>query len=101
MRIELVLFLTFLLMVILFIACSVPRRPTPMLVPTLFPALTLSTHDPQFVSRIGERAPGAATILPAQPGLSQINVGPPPLLSHSITAIDLPRLCIQWRGSGD
>ncbi len=77
MRIELQLFLTFLLMVVLFIACSVPRRPTPVLVPTLFPALTLSTHDPQFVSRIGERAPGAATILPAQPGLSHVNVGPP------------------------
>ena len=77
MRIELLLFLSFLALVIVLIACSVPRRPTPILSPTLFPLLTLATYDPQLVTRVSMEAKMAATVLPAKPQLPEVDISPP------------------------
>lgn len=77
MRIELLLFLSFIAMLVLLIACSAPRRPTPTLSPTLFPQLTLDTYNPQFVTRVGAEAAIAASVLPAKPRLPEVNISPP------------------------
>ena len=77
MRIELLLFLSILAIMVVLIACSVPRRPTPTLSPTLFPQLTLTMYDPQLLSRVGGEAAIAATILPAEPQLPEIDISPP------------------------
>ena len=77
MRIELLLFLSFLAILVVLIACSVPRRPTPALPPTLFPQLTLTLYDPQSVARADGEAAIAATILPAKPHLPEIDISPP------------------------
>ncbi|MCY3781022.1 MAG: hypothetical protein OXG78_11980 [Chloroflexi bacterium] len=77
MRIELLLFLSFLALVIVMIACSLPRRPTPMLSPTLFPLLTLTTYDPQMVARVNMEAEIAATALPAGPNFPEVDISPP------------------------
>ena len=77
MRIELLLLLSFLAMIIAMIACSVPRRSTLRLSPTLFPALTLTTYNPQIVTRVGADAAIAATIAPPGAQLSDIDISPP------------------------
>lgn len=77
MRIELLLFLSFLAILVVLIACSVPRRPTPALSSTLFPQLTLTMYDPQLVARVGGNAAIAATIWPPQPDLPEIDISPP------------------------
>lgn len=77
MRIELLLFLAFLTLVIVMIACSAPRRPTPVLSPTLFPTFTLSTYDPRLVARVSMEADIAATIIPAKPRLPEVDISPP------------------------
>lgn len=77
MRIELLLFLSILAIMVVLIACSVPRRPTPALSPTLFPQLTLTMYDPQLVSRLSGEAAIAATILPPEPHLPEIDISPP------------------------
>ncbi len=77
MRIELLLFLSFLALIIVLIACSVPRRPTLILSPTLFPQLTLTTYDPQLATRVSMEAKLAATVLPAKPRLPEIDISPP------------------------
>ena len=77
MRIELLLLLCFLAMIIAMIACAVPRRPTPALSPTLFPAMTLTTYNPQIVTRVGADAAIAATIFPPTSHLSDIDISPP------------------------
>lgn len=77
MRIELLLFLSMLAIMVVLIACSVPRRPTPALSPTFFPQLTLTMYDPQLVSRLSGEAAIAATILPPEPHLPRIDISPP------------------------
>ena len=77
MRIELLLFLSFLALVIVMIACSPPRRPIPMLTPTLFPSFALTTYDPQMVARVGMEAEIAATALPAGPNFPEVDISPP------------------------
>ena len=77
MRIELLLFLSFLAMLVLLVACSAPRRPTPTLSPTLFPQLTLTTYDPQFVTRVGAEAAVSASVLPAKSRLPEVEISPP------------------------
>ena len=77
MRIELLLFLSLLAIMVILIACSVPRRPTIVLSPTLFPQMTLTTYNPQVVSRVGAEAAIAATILPAKPRLPEVDISPP------------------------
>ena len=65
MRIELLLFLSLMVMIIVMIACSAPRRLTrPLLSPTLFPLLTLTPYDAQAIARVGGEASIAATITP-------------------------------------
>ena len=77
MRIELLLFLSFLAILVVLIACSVPRRPTPALSPTFFPQLTLTMYDPQLAARLSGEAAIAVTILPRQPQLPEIDISPP------------------------
>jgi len=77
MRIELLLFLSFMVMIIVMVACSAPRRPTPSLSPTLFPAMTLTTYNPQMITRVGGDAAVAATISPPDAFHSHINISPP------------------------
>ena len=77
MRIELLLFLSFMAILVVLIACSVPRRPTIALSPTLFPQLTLTMYDPRLVSRASGQAAVAATILPPEPQLPEIEISPP------------------------
>lgn len=77
MRIEVLLFLYFMVMVILMIACSLPRRPAPGLSPTLFPAMTLTRYDPQMSTRAAEEAAFKVTIAPPKTGRSDINFSPP------------------------
>ncbi len=77
MRLEILLALSFLAVIIVFIACSPPRKPKPTLSSTLFPTVTLTTYSPQFVTRINSDALPAATILPANVGLEGIRILPP------------------------
>lgn len=77
MRIELLLFLSILTIMVVLIACSVPRRATPALSPTFFPQMTLTMYDPQLVSRLTGEAAIAATILPPAPHLPEIDISPP------------------------
>lgn len=77
MRIELLLFLSLMVMIIVMIACSAPRRPTPNLSPTLFPVLTLTTYDPQMIARVDGAATIAATISPPSASQRDIYISPP------------------------
>lgn len=77
MRIELLLFLSLLAVIVVMAACSMSRRTTPVLSPTLFPRLTLTTYDPQVTGRIGGEPSMAATILPARPRFREIEISPP------------------------
>ena len=113
MRIELLLFLSFLAILVVLIACSVPRRPTPVLSPTLFPQLTLTMYDPQLVARLSGEAAIAATILPPKPNLPEIDISPPrcyrtisPQLTclgylRNATDADLAEISLNARFSGD
>lgn len=113
MRIELLLFLSILAIMVVLIACSAPRRPTPALSPTLFPQLTLTLYDPQLVSRLGGEAVIAATILPPEPQLPEIEISPPrcyrtiaPQLTclgylRNATEADLADVSLQARFSSD
>ncbi len=90
MRIELLLFFSVLATLLVFIACSAPRRPSPSLPPTFFPALTLTTYNPQFVTRVGQEAAFAATVLPATARPSGIAISPPrcyQTISQQITCL--------------
>lgn len=77
MRIELLLFLSLMVMIIVMIACSAPRRPSPSLSPTLFPLLTLTTYDPQWIARVGGEASIEATISPPSASQRDLNISPP------------------------
>ncbi len=113
MRIELLLFLCFLAILVVLIACSVPRRPTPSLSPTLFPQLTLTQYDPQLIGRVGGDAAIAATILPPRPYLPDIEISPPrcyrtisPKLTclgylRNISESNLADISLKARYSGD
>lgn len=113
MRIELLLFLSFMAILVVLIACSVPRRPTPSLSPTLFPQLTLTQYDPQLIGRVGGDAAITATILPPRPHLPEIDISPPrcyrtisPQLTclgylRNATEADLAEISLKARLSGD
>ena len=77
MRIELLLFLSFLALVIVMIACSMPRRPSPVLSSTLFPQITLTTYDPRMVTHVSMQADIAVTVLPAKRKLPEVDISPP------------------------
>ena len=78
MRIELLLFLSLMVMIIVMFACSAPRRLTaPGLSPTLFPVLMLTTYDPQVISLVGGQASVAATISPPSANSDQLSISPP------------------------
>ena len=77
MRIELLLFLSVMAMIIVIFACSMPRRQSLVPTPTLFPALTLTSYDPQFASRVGDEPMLAATIGPGSPRIANIDISPP------------------------
>lgn len=78
MRIELLLFLSLMVMIIVMIACSAPRRLTPPgLSPTLFPVLSLTPYDPQVVARVGGEASIAATISPPSANSTELSISPP------------------------
>lgn len=78
MRIELLLFLSLMVMIIVMIACSAPRRLTPpRLSPTLFPVLTLTPYDPQVIARVGGEASIAATISPPSANNVELSISPP------------------------
>jgi len=112
MRIELLLFLSIMAVMVVLIACSVPRRPTPALSPTLFPQLTLTMYDPQLVARVAGEAAIAATILPPEPQLPEIEISPPrcyrsisPQLTclgylRNLTDADLADISVRARISG-
>lgn len=112
MRIELLLFLSFLAILVVLIACSVPRRPTLFPSPTLFPQLTLTMYDPQLATRVSAEAAIAATILPREPHLPEIDISPPrcyrtisPQLTclgylRNITESDVADISLQARYSG-
>lgn len=77
MRIELLLFLSFLALVIVLIACSVPRRQSTVLSPTLFPTLQLIHYDPKLVTRVSLEADIAITVMPPKPPLPALEISPP------------------------
>ncbi len=77
MRFEILLALSFLAVIIAFIACSPPRKPKPTLSSPLFPTVMLTTYNPQFATRISSDALPAATILPAAVGFEGIRISPP------------------------
>lgn len=77
MRFEILLALSFLAVIIAFIACSPPRKPKPTLSSTLFPTVMLTTYNPQFATRISSDALPAATILPAAVGFEGLRISPP------------------------
>ncbi len=77
MRIELLLFLSFLALVIVMIACSAPRRPSPAMTSTLFSPLSLTTYDPRLVGRVSMEADIATTMMPAKPRLPELEISPP------------------------
>ena len=78
MRIELLLFLSLMVMIIVMIACSAPRRLTPpLLSPTLFPLLTLTPYDAQAVARVGGQASIAATISPPSANGAALSISSP------------------------
>ncbi len=77
MRIELLLFLSLLAMIVVIVACSLPRRQLLVLTPTFFPAVTLTTYDPPVVARVGQEPALAATILPAQARFRALEISPP------------------------
>ncbi len=77
MRIELLLFLSFLTLVIVMIACSAPRRPSPAMTSTLFPPLSLTDYDPRLVGRVSMEADIATTMMPARPRLPEVEISPP------------------------
>ena len=113
MRIELLLFLSFLAILVVLIACSVPRRPTLSLAPTLFPQLTLTHYDPRLIARVGGDAAIATTILPPKPRLPEIDISPPRCyrtISPQLTCLgylrntsesDLAAISLRARYSGD
>ena len=79
MRPELLLLLSLLAVIVALIACRPPRSssPTPTLLPTLFPAITLTAYHPQFVTPPAADTLPAVVILPAAPRLDQIRISPP------------------------
>ena len=77
MRIELLLFLSMLAMIVVIVACGVPRRQTLVPAPTFFPGLTLTMYDPQVEGRVLGEATLAATILPGSPQFREIEISPP------------------------
>lgn len=77
MRIELLLFLSLMVMIIVMIACSAPRRPTPGLSPTLFPVMTLTTYDPQMIARITSETSIGVTISPPSASHPELSISPP------------------------
>ena len=77
MRPEILLLLSLLAVIVALVACRPPRNPTPTLSSTLFPAVTLTTYQPQFVTRASPDSLPAATILPASPRFDQIRISPP------------------------
>ncbi len=77
MRIELLLLLSLLATIVVMIACSMPRRPTPALPGTFFPPMSLTSYDPRFATSISADVSMPATILPASAELREINISPP------------------------
>lgn len=78
MRIELLLFLSLMVMIIVMIACSAPRRLSPpRLSPTLFPVLALTPYDPQMISRVGGQASIAVTISPLSAHSAELSISAP------------------------
>ena len=93
MRIELLLFLCFMVMAIVMIAGSLPRRPTPALSPTLFPAMRLATYEPQLIARAGRGELAAAVISPSALA-GEIDISPPRCyrgLSPTLTCLGVLR----------
>lgn len=77
MRLDIMLLLSFLLLVVGLIACSPPLIQTPTLPPTLLPVVTLTTYNPQFITTLPPHPLPSTTILPPVPQLDTITVSPP------------------------
>ena len=77
MRIELLLFLSFLALVIVMVACSVPRKPRATLSPGLFPEPALTAYDPRLVSRVSMAVGISVSIAKADAKLPQVEISPP------------------------
>lgn len=77
MRIELLLFLSFLTLVIVLIACSAPRRPTPAASSTLFAPLSLTTYDPRLIGRVSMEVDIRTTVAAAKRQWPQLEISPP------------------------
>ena len=77
MKIELLLFLSFLALVIVMIACSVPRKPRATLSPGLFPEPALTAYDPRLAVRVSMAVDMPASILPAAAKLPEVEIVPP------------------------
>ena len=96
MRIELLLFLSFMAILVVLIACSVPRRPTPRAVAHALPAADADTVMTRSWCRawVGKQL-SPSTILPPEPQLPEIEISPPRCYRTSRAAIDLPGLPAQ------
>ena len=77
MKIELLLFLSFLALVIVMIACSVPRKPRATLTPSLFPQPALTAYDPRLAARVSMAVDMPASILPAAATMPEVEISPP------------------------
>jgi len=77
MRLDILFLLSFLFLIVGLIACSPPLNPTPTLPPTLFPYVTLTTYNPQFITTLSPYPLPSTTIVPPAPQLDAITVSPP------------------------